>query len=119
MDYQMRYYNKLKVWQSGMQKAANIYNDILYHYPGAEKLGLKPQIFGSIFSAREADKMIPSERIFSHNLEVALVSTFEFEAQLLLAKKLGIADSKKLERLTKLVFRGQQGLCRFIRKLNR
>ena len=118
MIYPGRRYKKLKVWQKAMQKAADIYNDILYCFPGAVKLGLKPQVFDFIMPTYTSRDVFSNETRLKHDLEVALVSTFEFEAQLLLAKRLGVADSKKLELLTKLVSEGQQGLCSFVKKLN-
>ena len=118
MNYRKKGYGKLKVWQKAMQTAADVYNDILYRFPGAVKLGLKPQVFDPIVPTYTSRDVFLSEKMLKRDLEVALVSTFEFEAQLLLAKRLGVADSKKLESLAQLVYEGQQGLCSFVKKLN-
>lgn len=97
----MHDFQNLKVWQKAMDLALDVY-EITKVFPGEEKFELTKQIRRCTVSiasniAEGAGRNNNGE--FNHFLGISNGSCCELQTQLLIAKRLGIADAEKLESL--------------------
>jgi four helix bundle protein len=111
----MHNYEKLTVWQKGMELAELIYN--------ATKKFPKDETYGIVSQMRRAAVSIPSniaegsrrgtENYFKQFLQIAFGSAAELETQIKLSKRLGyltLEESDKIENLLTEVIKMLYGL---------
>ena len=100
----VRRYHDLLAWQKAMDLVEDVYK-LTRTFPKEEQYGLSSQI-------RKAAVSVPSNiaeghcrngrREFVHHLSIALGSLGEVETQMIIARRLGYADTAESERLLTL-----------------
>jgi four helix bundle protein len=115
----MKNYQKLKVWQKGMDIVASTYT-IAAQLPPEEKFGLRPQITRcsvSIPSNIAEGSAKSSKKDYKNYLETSLGSTYELETQLLIMERLMFGDKALRDSLLKMVDEEEKMLQSFILKI--
>ena len=115
----MTNYQKLKVWQKGMEIVCAVYG-IATQLPSEEKFGLRSQITRcsiSIPSNIAEGSAKSSKKDYKNYLETALGSTYELETQLLIMERLMFGDQDLRNSLLKMVDEEEKMLQSFILKL--
>ena len=103
MEYS--YYKNLKIWQSSMELAKNVY-EVTKQFPAEEKFGLISQLRRSVVSvpsniAEGYCRAGQKEKMYF--LSISLGSLAEVETQIILSKELGYIDKAIAEKLVEQV----------------
>jgi four helix bundle protein len=95
-------FQELKIWQKSIELTMQIYN-LLSKFPIEEKYGLKSQMRRAVVSipsniAEGAGRN--SKKEFLYFLSIANGSSYELQTQLVIAEKLGLAATDRVEQVT-------------------
>ena len=113
-------FKKLKIWQEGMELVVETYK-LTKTLPEKEKYGLVSQLNRcsvSIPSNIAEGTSKSSEKHFRTFLEVSLGSAFEWETQIIIAKKLEYISENQFNELENRITQLQKMISGFIRKLD-
>jgi four helix bundle protein len=99
------YYKNLKIWQSSMQLAKNLY-EVTKQFPSEEKFGLISQLRRAVVSipsniAEGYCRSGQKEKV--HFLSISIGSLAEVETQIILSQELGYIDKTISETLLEQV----------------